>query len=51
MTKDATSLKLEPEIMKKVREYAKKENRSMNNFIETVLIKYFEEAEKLKNGS
>jgi hypothetical protein len=48
MTKEASSIKLEKEIMDKAREQAKKENRSLNNFIETILIKYFKEKEEKK---
>lgn len=50
MVKEATSLKLEKEVMEEVREQAKKENRSINNFIETVLIKHFEEKKKENPG-
>ena len=49
MVKEATSLKLEKEVMIKAKEQAKKENRPLSNFIETVLIRYFEEIEKKEN--
>ena len=49
MTKEATSLKLDETLMKKVKQRAQKENRSIGNFIETILRNYFEEIEKTKN--
>ena len=45
MVKEATSLKIDKEVLEKVKIQAKKENRPMSNFIETVLIKYLEEQE------
>jgi hypothetical protein len=51
MVKEATSLKLEKEVLDKAKDYAKRENRSVNNFIETVLIKYFEQVEKNEQKS
>lgn len=49
MVKEATSLKLEKDLMEKVKAEAKKENRPISNYIETVLIKHFEEIEEKKN--
>lgn len=49
MVKEATSLKLEKDVMIRVREESKKENRSINNYIETVLIKHFREIDETKN--
>lgn len=49
MVKEATSLKLEKEVMDRVKIEAKKENRPLSNFIETVLIRYFEEIDKKEN--
>lgn len=46
MTKEAMSLKLDSPVMQKVKEQSKKENRSANNFIETVLIKYFDDLDE-----
>ena len=46
MTKEATSLKIEKPIMERIKLQALKENRSIGNFIETILIKYFEEIDK-----
>ncbi len=43
MVKEATSLKLDKEVLEKIRAQAKKENRPTSNFIETVLIKYLDE--------
>lgn len=52
MVKEATSLKLEKEVLEKVKVEAKKDNRPISNYIETVLIKHFEEIEsKEKPGS
>ena len=48
MTKESTSLKLEKPILDRTKEEAKKENRSFNNFIETVLIKHFEDLDRFK---
>lgn len=49
MTKIATSLKLEDDVMGRAKAEAKKENRSFNNFIETILIAHFEKLDELKN--
>lgn len=46
MTKEATSLKMEKPIMDRLRIEAAKENRSINNYMETVLIKHFKELDK-----
>lgn len=46
MVKEATSLKLDKELFEKVKERAKKENRTMANFIETVLLNYLQELEQ-----
>jgi len=46
MVKEATSLKLDKEVFEKAKIQAKKENRTMANFIETLLIKYLEDIEK-----
>ena len=48
MVKEATSLKLDKEVFEQVKDHAKKENRTMANFIETVLIKYMKEQEETK---
>lgn len=48
MVKEATSLKLDKEVFERVKIQSKKENRTMANFIETVLIKYLEEQEETK---
>lgn len=42
MVKEATSLKLEKNIMERIKAESKKENRPISNYIETVLIKHFE---------
>jgi hypothetical protein len=49
MVKEATSLKIEKEVLDKVRIQAKKENRPISNFIETVLIKYLKEVKEKEN--
>lgn len=46
MVKEATSLKMEKPIMDRLRIEAEKENRSINNYMETVLIKHFKELDK-----
>jgi|GEM_PF-1777505 len=46
MVKEATSLKMDKPIMDRLRLEAKKQNRSINNYMETVLIKHFEELDK-----
>ena len=46
MVKEATSLKIEKEVLERIKIQAKKENRPISNFIETVLIKYLEEQEE-----
>ena len=46
MTKEATSLKMGKPIMDRLRIEAAKENRSINNYMETVLIKHFKELDK-----
>ena len=48
MVKEATSLKMETFIMDRLRIEAKKENRSINNYMETILIQYFDELDKKK---
>lgn len=45
MTKAAFSLKLDEKIMERVRKQAQIEHRAVNNFIETVLIKYLDAIE------
>ncbi len=51
MVKEATSLKLEQDLMEKVRDQARKENRSLNNCIETILLEYYNNIEKEKKTS
>lgn len=46
MVKAATSLKLDKEVFERAKIQAKNENRTMANFVETLLIKYLEEIEK-----
>ncbi|MFK5855246.1 MAG: hypothetical protein QM503_03880 [Bacteroidota bacterium] len=50
MVKVASSLKLEENLMEKIKKAAEKENRAVNNYIETVLLKHFEEKENKKSG-
>ena len=45
MTKDVTTIRIDSDVMDRVKEAAKKENRPISNFIETVLIKYLEDQE------
>lgn len=42
------ALSLRTDIAEKIDLYAGKENRSVSNFVETVLIKYFKETEREK---
>jgi len=49
MTKDVTTIRIDTKIMDRVKEEAKKENRPISNFIETVLIKYLEEQKEKEN--
>lgn len=51
MVKEATSLKLDKELFDRVKEQARNENRTMANFIETVLLNYLKELEKEKPES
>jgi len=46
MVKVATSIKIEEDVLEKIKKEAKGENRPISNFIETVLIKYLEEKQK-----
>lgn len=46
MVKESTSLKLEKTVLERVKIEAKKENRPMSNYIETVLIQHFESIDK-----
>lgn len=46
MVKEATSLKLDKPVMDRLRQEAKKQNRSINNYMETVLIQHFEEMDQ-----
>ena len=46
MVKEATSIKMEKPVMDRIRSEAKKQNRSINNYIETVLIQHFEDLDK-----
>ncbi|GET20471.1 hypothetical protein [Prolixibacter denitrificans] len=48
MTKSAKTITVDEVIWDKVKEQAKKENRPISNFVETVLIRYFDEIEKSK---
>lgn len=43
MVKEATSLKMDKPIMDRLRLEAKKQHRSINNYMETILIQHFEE--------
>lgn len=43
MVKESTSLKLEKSVLERVKIEAKKENRPMSNYIETILIHHFAE--------
>lgn len=51
MVKEATSLKLDKIVMDRVRKESKKENRSINNYIETILMKHFKEIDKQENSA
>ena len=51
MVKEATSLKLDKELFDRVKEQARNENRTMANFIETVLLNYLKELAKEKPES
>jgi hypothetical protein len=51
MVKVGSSLKLEKNLMEKIKKESDKENRSVNNYIETVLLKHFEDKENKKSGS
>lgn len=46
MVKEATSLKMDKAVMDRLRSEAKNVNRSVNNYIETVLIEHFKELDK-----
>jgi hypothetical protein len=46
MVKIGSSIKLEKDLIEKIKTESEKENRSVNNYIETVLIKHFKEKEK-----
>lgn len=46
MVKVATSIKIEEEVLERIKQEAKEENRPISNFIETVLIKYLKEKQK-----
>lgn len=48
MTKEVTSIRIDEDVMEKVKAAAKSQNRPISNFIETILIKYFEDEEKEK---
>jgi len=52
MTKSKTthSITIDDDMWHKVKEDAQKENRPVSNFIETVLLKYYEEKENKKSG-
>ena len=41
-------IRIEEDIYKKIEKYAKEDNRSINNMIETILILYIKEKEKEK---
>ena len=40
--REQISLKIKPDVVKKIRKYAEKENRSLNNYIENLMIKDIE---------
>ena len=42
------TLRVNEEIKKELDKYALEENRSLNNFVVTILLKYLEEKKKLK---
>lgn len=46
MTKTIKAITVDDEIWNSAKAQAKKENRGMSNFIETVLIKYLEEVKE-----
>lgn len=48
MTKTARGITIDDEIWERIKEQAKKENRPISNFIETIIIKHFEEIEQQK---
>ena len=43
MTRKAKTITVENDVWLKVKAQAKKENRALSNFIETILMKYFED--------
>ena len=49
--KITTSFCAEKELLDKVQEQAKKENRTFSNFIETVLIEYIQKQDKTNGGN
>ncbi|MDD3688383.1 MAG: hypothetical protein PHE56_16685 [Bacteroidales bacterium] len=49
MAKDVISVRIEESIIRRARLEAKKENRPIGNYIETVLIKHFNTIDKTKN--
>ncbi len=48
MNTTTTTLRINSEVKKELDMYALKENRSLNNLIETILIKWLEEQKKSK---
>lgn len=48
MAKPLFSFRFDPDLMKELEKLAKKENRSLTNFIETELFKIVEESKKKK---
>ena len=46
---DPLHIRLEPELLGKFKTLARLQNRSLNNFVETVLLNYIEEFELLAN--
>ena len=51
MTKKARTITVDEDLWNKIESEAKRENRPISNFVETVLFKYFEEKETKKPKS
>ena len=46
--KESITIRLDSELMEKLRKDAQKDNRSINNFIETVLMRHYQETDRNK---
>jgi hypothetical protein len=50
MTKEVTSLRIDENVMERIRQEAKRDNRGISNYIETVLLRHIENIDLKKEN-